>query len=129
MDIVPVLFDEWFDDRKFVREELLVFRAVKFLMSPLLERDVSTEKENKPAEELSCVCIHFTILPPLAYSMQSSAQNNEPLSVSFALFVISTSLIDPSSRLSIRIYTVSLLNSNQPLNAKLVYSLYFSIHK
>ena len=52
-------FQGLFDDRELVREELLVFRAVKLLMSPLLERDVSTEKENKPAEELSCVCIYF----------------------------------------------------------------------
>ncbi|MCI9647762.1 MAG: hypothetical protein HFH40_13405 [Lachnospiraceae bacterium] len=29
----PVLFDEWFDDRKFIREGLLVFRAVEFIVN------------------------------------------------------------------------------------------------
>ena len=30
---LPVLFDEWFDDRKFIREGLLVFRAVEFIVN------------------------------------------------------------------------------------------------
>ena len=46
----PVLLDERFDDWKLVREELLILRAVDFIMSPLLERDISADKENKPAD-------------------------------------------------------------------------------
>lgn len=49
---LPVLFDEWFDDRKFIREELLVFRAVEFIVSPLLKRNVSANKKNEPANLL-----------------------------------------------------------------------------
>ena len=47
---LPVLFDKRFDDREFVCEELFVFRAMEFLMCPLLERDVSADKKNKPAD-------------------------------------------------------------------------------
>ena len=46
----PVLFDEGLDDRQFVREEFLILRAVDFIMGPLFERDVSADKENKPAD-------------------------------------------------------------------------------
>ena len=46
----PVLLDERFDDWKLVREELLILRAVDFIMSPLLQRDISADKENKPAD-------------------------------------------------------------------------------
>ena len=49
---LPVLFDKRFDDREFVCEELLVFRAMEFFMCPLLERDVSADKKNKPADLL-----------------------------------------------------------------------------
>lgn len=49
---LPVLLEERFDDREFIRKELLIFRAVEFLMGPLFERDVSTEKENEPADLL-----------------------------------------------------------------------------
>ena len=45
---LPVLFD----DRKFIREELLVFRAVEFIVSPLLKRNVSANKKNEPANLL-----------------------------------------------------------------------------
>ena len=40
------LFDDW----KFVREELLILRAVDLIMSRLLERDISADKVNKPAD-------------------------------------------------------------------------------
>ncbi len=46
---LPVLFDEWFDNGQFISKEFLVPGAVEFVMSPLLERDVSADKENKPA--------------------------------------------------------------------------------
>ena len=46
---LPVLFDKRFDDREFVCEELLVFRAMEFFMCPLLERDVSADKHDQPA--------------------------------------------------------------------------------
>lgn len=49
---LPVLFEEWFDDREFIREELLIFRAVEFIMGPLLKRDVSANKKNEPANLL-----------------------------------------------------------------------------
>ena len=47
---LPVLFNERFNDRQFIGEEFLVFWAVYFIMSPLLKRDVSADKENKPAD-------------------------------------------------------------------------------
>ena len=49
---LPVLLDERFDDREFIREELLVFRAVEFIMGPLLKRNVSANKKNEPANWL-----------------------------------------------------------------------------
>ncbi len=49
---LPVLFEEWFDDRELIREELLIFRAVEFIMSPLLKRNVSANKKNEPANLL-----------------------------------------------------------------------------
>lgn len=45
----PVLFDEWFDNGEVIGKELLVFGAVEFIVSPLLERDISADEENKPA--------------------------------------------------------------------------------
>ena len=48
--ILTTLFDEGLDDRQFVREEFLILRAVDFIMGPLFERDVSADKENKPAD-------------------------------------------------------------------------------
>lgn len=47
---LPVLFDEWLDEGKLIGEKLLIFGTVEFIMSPLFERDVSTDKENKPAD-------------------------------------------------------------------------------
>ena len=47
---LPVLFDEGFNDRQLIGEEFLLFWAVYFIVSPLLERDVSADKENKPAD-------------------------------------------------------------------------------
>lgn len=47
---LPVLFDKKFDDRKLIGKEHLVFWTVEFIMSPLLQRDVSADKENKPAD-------------------------------------------------------------------------------
>ena len=49
---LPVLFDERFYDRQFISEEFLVFRAVYFIMSPLFQRNISADKENKPADLL-----------------------------------------------------------------------------
>ncbi len=49
---LPVLFEEWLDDRELIREELLIFRAVEFIVSPLLKRNVSANKKNEPAELL-----------------------------------------------------------------------------
>ena len=48
----PVLFDEGLDDRKLISEEFLVLRAVNFVMSPLFQRNISADKENKPADLL-----------------------------------------------------------------------------
>lgn len=45
---LPVLFDERFDNRQFIGKEFLVFGAVELVMSPLLERNVSADKEDKP---------------------------------------------------------------------------------
>ena len=41
---LPVLFDKRFDDRELIHFELLVFRRVRVIKSPLLERDVSADK-------------------------------------------------------------------------------------
>ncbi len=49
---LPVLLDEWLDDGQFIGKELLVLGAVEFVMSPLLKRDVSADKKNKPADLL-----------------------------------------------------------------------------
>lgn len=49
---LPVLFDKGFDDGKFVCGKFLIGRAVDFIMSPLFERDISADKENKPANLL-----------------------------------------------------------------------------
>ena len=49
---LPVLFEEWLDDRELIREELLIFRAVEFIVSPLLKRNVSANKKNEPANLL-----------------------------------------------------------------------------
>lgn len=46
----PVLLDERFDDRQFVREEPLILRAVDLIVSPLFERDISADKEDEPAD-------------------------------------------------------------------------------
>jgi len=48
----PVLFDERLNDRQLIREEFLVFGAVDLIMSPLFERNVSADKENKPANSV-----------------------------------------------------------------------------
>ena len=47
---LPVLFDERLDNGQFIRKEFLVFWAGEFIMGPLLERDISADKENKPAD-------------------------------------------------------------------------------
>ena len=46
----PVLFYEGLDDGQLIRKEFLIFGAVEFIMSPLSERDISSDKENKPAD-------------------------------------------------------------------------------
>ena len=47
---LPILLDERFDDRQLVCKELLILRAVDLIMSPLLQRNISADKENKPAD-------------------------------------------------------------------------------
>lgn len=49
---LPVLFDKGLDDRESVGGEFLILRTMNFVMSPLLERDVSADEENKPANLL-----------------------------------------------------------------------------
>ncbi len=45
---LPVLFEKGFDDGKLIRKEFLILWAVKVVMCALLERNVSTKKENEP---------------------------------------------------------------------------------
>ena len=45
---LPVLFDERPNDRQLIGEEFLVFWAEYVIVGPLLKRDVSADKENKP---------------------------------------------------------------------------------
>lgn len=47
---LPVLLDKRLDNRELIRKELLIFWTVKFIMSPLFERDISADKENKLAD-------------------------------------------------------------------------------
>lgn len=49
---LPILLDERLDNRQLIRKELLIFWAVEFIMSPLLERNISADKKNKPADLL-----------------------------------------------------------------------------
>lgn len=44
-----ILLDERLDNRQLIRKELLVFWTVEFIMSPLLERNISADEKNKPA--------------------------------------------------------------------------------
>lgn len=48
----PVLYDEGLDDRKLISEEFLVLRAADLVMNPLFQRNISEDKENKPADLL-----------------------------------------------------------------------------
>lgn len=51
--VVPkllVLFDEGLDDRKLISKKFLVFGTVVFIISPLFQRDISADKENKLAD-------------------------------------------------------------------------------
>ncbi len=45
---LPVLFDKGFDNGKCIRLELLVFRGVRVIKSPLLKRDISADEVNQP---------------------------------------------------------------------------------
>ena len=56
---LPVLFIKRLDDRKLVRFELLVFRGVGIIMSPLSERNVFTEQEDEAAVHLIKVIDNF----------------------------------------------------------------------
>ena len=47
---LPILLDKGFDDGQFVGKEFLVFGAVEFIVRPLLERDISADEKNKPAD-------------------------------------------------------------------------------
>ena len=49
---LPILFDEGLDDGKLIGEKLLIFVAVEFVMRPLFQRNISADKENKPADLL-----------------------------------------------------------------------------
>lgn len=49
---LPVLFDERFDNGQFIGKEFLVLWAVELIIGPLFERNVSADKENKPANLL-----------------------------------------------------------------------------
>ena len=44
------MFDERLDDREAVSGKFVVFRGVGIIEGPLLERDISTDKVNKPAD-------------------------------------------------------------------------------
>ena len=46
---LPVLFEEGLDDREAVSVEFLVFRGVWIIEGPLLERDISADKVQEPA--------------------------------------------------------------------------------
>lgn len=46
---LPVLFDEWLDDREAICGKLLIFRGVGIIEGPLLERDISADKVQEPA--------------------------------------------------------------------------------
>ena len=48
----PVLFDKGLDDGESVGGEFLILGTKDFVMSLLLERDVSADEENKPANLL-----------------------------------------------------------------------------
>jgi len=49
---LPVLFDEWLDHGKFIREELLVLGTMELIMSPLFKGNISANKKNEPADLL-----------------------------------------------------------------------------
>ena len=49
---LPILFDKRLDDGKLIGKKFLVFGAVEFIMSPLFQRNISADKENKPADLL-----------------------------------------------------------------------------
>ena len=46
---LPVLFDEWKNDWQAVSGKLLVFRGVGIIESPLLERNISADEVQEPA--------------------------------------------------------------------------------
>lgn len=48
----PVLFEEWLDDGKLVHKEFLILGAAEIVMCPQFGRDVSADKEDKPADLL-----------------------------------------------------------------------------
>ena len=41
---LPVLFDKWFNNRKFIHFEFLIFRRMGIIECPLFERDISADK-------------------------------------------------------------------------------------
>ncbi|MBO1695187.1 hypothetical protein HJW21_00275 [[Clostridium] symbiosum] len=45
---LPVLFDEWLNEGEPVRGKLLVFRGVGIIEDPLLKRNISANKVDKP---------------------------------------------------------------------------------
>lgn len=45
---LPVLFDKGFDNGECIHLELLVFRGVRVIKSPLLKRDISADEVNQP---------------------------------------------------------------------------------
>ena len=52
---LPVLFDEGFDDGKFIHFKLLIFWRMRIIKSPLFERNISADKVKKPADLLMLV--------------------------------------------------------------------------
>ena len=44
------MFDERLDDREAVSGKFVVFRGVGIIEGPLLERDISADEKNKPAD-------------------------------------------------------------------------------
>ena len=49
---LPVLFEEGLDDRESVSGEFVVFRGMGIIKGPLLERDISADKVQEPANSL-----------------------------------------------------------------------------
>jgi len=63
---LPVLSDKGFNDREFINCELLIFWRMGVIESPLLERNISADKIEKPADLFMLVLnkmnqIHYNV--------------------------------------------------------------------